>query len=251
MSAAAEAPIVVLVRPQLGENIGKAARAMLNFGLTEMRLVEPRDGWPNPAAGPAAAGADEVLAAAQVYPSTAAAVADCAHVYATTVRKRGVTKPVLAPDAAAREIAGSPGRSAILFGPERSGLETEDVALARTIITVPINPAFPSLNLAQAVILCAYEWSKLAPVLADPGTRLAQPTNDDLLPPAPQAELEDMIAHFERLLDPREYFRPPARAAATRLTLRTMLTKPGWNHLEVRTMRGVLSALEKPPRSKR
>ena len=248
MSEATDRPIIVLVRPQLGENIGKAARAMLNFGLTELRLVEPRDGWPNPEAGPAASGADEVLAGAQVYASVAEAVADCAHVYATTVRKRGVTKPVLTPEAAAREIAGNRGRSAILFGPERSGLETDDVALARTIVTVPVNPAFPSLNLAQAVILCAYEWGKLGPIAGDGTHRLAQPTAEDLLPPAPQEELEDMIAHFERVLEPRDYFRPPTRAAATRRTLRSMLTKPGWNHLEVRTLRGVLSALEKPPR---
>ncbi|OYX15869.1 MAG: rRNA methyltransferase, partial [Sphingomonadales bacterium 32-67-7] len=133
MPERAEPPIVVLVRPQLGENIGKAARAMLNFGLTELRLVNPRDGWPNPDAGPAAAGADRVLEQARVFPTTAEAVADCAHVYATTVRKREVTKPVLTPEVAAREIAAQPGRSAILFGAERSGLETEDVALARTI----------------------------------------------------------------------------------------------------------------------
>ena len=246
----AEPPLIVLVRPQLGENIGKAARAMLNFGLTEMRLVEPRDGWPNPEAGPAASGADEVLAGAQVYPSVAEAVADCAHVYATTVRKRGVTKPVLTPEAAAGEIAGNQGRSAILFGPERSGLETDDVALARTIVTVPVNPAFPSLNLAQAVILCACEWWKHAPGKADPGHRLPQPSADHQLPPAPQEELEAMIAHFEALLEPRGYFRPPSRATATRRTLRSMLTKPGWNHLEVRTLRGVLSALDKPPREK-
>jgi tRNA/rRNA methyltransferase len=231
----AEPPIIVLVRPQLGENIGKAARAMLNFGLVEMRLVAPRDGWPNPAAGPAASGADEVLAGARVYDSTAEAVADCTHVYATTVRKRGVTKPVLTPEIAATEIAGQLGRSAILFGAERSGLETEDVALARAIVTVPINPQFSSLNLAQAVILVAYEWSK---------TRaLVQPTLTEELPPAPQDELEGLIAHFEELLEPKGYFRPPSRATATRRTLRGVLTKPGWNHLEVRTLRGVLSAL--------
>lgn len=233
----ADKPVVVLVRPQLGENIGKAARAMLNFGLVEMRLVSPRDGWPNPSAGPAAAGADIVLEQARVFESLAEATADCAHVYATTVRKRGVTKPVLAPDEAAREVHAQPGRSAFVFGPERSGLETDDVALARAIITVPINPEFGSLNLAQAVILCAYEWSKQA--------ALVQPTVEELLPPAPQHELEGMILQFEALLEPRGYFRPPSRAAATRRTLRNMLTKPGWNHLEVRTMRGVLSALER------
>ena len=158
---AAAPPVIVLVRPQLGENIGKAARAMLNFGLTEMRLVCPRDGWPNPAAGPAASGADSVLAERTVFDTVAEAVADCAHVYATTVRKRGITKPVR--DARAGRRAPStprPGVSAILFGPERSGLDTDDVALARAILTVPINPEFGSLNLAQAVILVAYEWSK-------------------------------------------------------------------------------------------
>jgi tRNA/rRNA methyltransferase len=232
-------PIIVLVRPQLGENIGKAARAMLNFGLTELRLVTPRDGWPNPSAGPAAAGADEVLAGAVVYGSLAEAVSDCSHVYATTVRKRGVTKPVLTPEAAAKEIHGATGRSAIVFGAERSGLETEDVALARAIITVPINPEFASLNLAQAVILCAYEWSK--------GVGLAQPPMEDLLPPAPQADLEGLIGHFESLLEPRDYFFPPERAEPTRLTLRSVLTKAGWNHLELRTLRGVLTSLMRTP----
>ncbi len=231
-------PVIVLVRPQLGENIGKAARAMLNFGLTEMRLVAPRDGWPNPDAGPAAAGADDVLQQAQVFDTLAEAVADCAHVYATTVRKRGVTKPVVTPEQAAREIHGASGRSAIVFGPERSGLETEEVALCRTILTVPINPDFASLNLAQAVILCAYEWSK--------GEGMASPTTEELLPPAPQEELEGMIAQFEGLLDDAGYFFPESRAPATRRTLRNLLTKPGWNHLEVRTLRGVLSSLANP-----
>ena len=237
-------PVIVLVRPQLGENIGKAARAMLNFGLTELRLVSPRDGWPNPSAGPAAAGADEVLAGAIVHDTLADAVADCAHVYATTVRKRGVTKPVLTPESAAREIHANAGhgRSAVVFGPERSGLETDDVALARAIITVPVNPDFASLNLAQAVILVAYEWSK-----GVAQHTLAQPTVEEILPPAPQEELEGMIAHFEAMLGPRDYYLPHSRANASRLNLRNMLTKPGWNHLEVRTMRGVLSALERQP----
>lgn len=233
-------PAIVLVRPQLGENIGKAARAMLNFGLTEMRLVAPRDGWPNPSAGPAASGADIVLDQAKIYDTTAEAVADCTHVYATTVRKRGVTKPVVGPDEAGRAIHSEPGKSAILFGREAAGLETEDVALARTILTVPINPEFGSLNLAQAVILCAYEWSKQA--------ALVQPTQEELLPPAPQGELDGLIAHFERMLEPKGYFFPESRAEATRKTLRTVLTKPGWNHLEVRTLRGVLSSLERKPR---
>ncbi len=230
-------PIIILVRPQLGENIGKAARAMLNFGLTELRLVAPRDGWPNPDAGPAAAGADIVLEQAQVYETLADAIADCAHVYATTVRKRGVTKPVVTPAEAAEEIFRAPGRSAILFGAERSGLETDDVAVARTIITVPINPEFGSLNLAQAVILCAYEWSKLQ--------SLESPTKTDLDPPAPQEELDGMIEQLFNMLEPNGYFLPEDRAPTTRRTLRNLLTKPGWNALEVRTLRGVWRTLSR------
>jgi tRNA/rRNA methyltransferase len=239
-SASPQPPAIVLVRPQLGENIGKAARAMLNFGLTDMRLVAPRDGWPNPSAGPAAAGADLVLERARVFATVAEAVADCAHVYATTVRKRGVTKPVVTPEVAARAIRVAPGPSAILFGPERSGLETADVALAREILTVPINPGFGSLNLAQAVILVAYEWSK--------GAVLASPTIEDILPPAPQEELDGLIGQLEQMLDAKGYFRTDHRRATARRTLRTLLTKPGWNHLEVRTLRGVLSYLERQPR---
>ena len=212
-------PIIVLVRPQLGENIGKAARAMLNFGLTELRLVAPRDGWPNPSAGPAASGADVVLERATVFETTAAAVADCAHVFATTVRKRGVTKPVQTPEQAAADMRAAPGRSAILFGAERSGLDTEDVALARAIVTVPINPEFGSLNLAQAVILLAYEWSK--------GEALVQPTATEALPPAPQEELEGLIAHLDGLLASTSYFEPMERATATRRTLRGVLSALG------------------------
>lgn len=247
-------PVIVLVRPQLGENIGKAARAMLNFGLTELRLVTPRDGWPNPSAGPAAAGADVVLEQARVFATTAEAVADCAHVHATTVRKRGVTKPVIGADEAGRLVLSEAGRHAILFGPERSGLETEDVALARNILTIPINPEFGSLNLAQAVILVAYEWSRIGRELAgaDANSALVQPTTEEVLPPAPQEELDALVAHFEAVLEARDYFRPQARAEVTRRTLRGVLTKPGWNHLEVRTLRGILSTLERgDPRDRR
>ena len=230
-------PAIILVRPQLGENIGKAARAMLNFGLTDLRLVSPRDGWPNPDAGPAAAGADIVLEHARVFESVADATADCAHVFATTVRKRGVTKEVVTPEIAAKEIWSNNDQSAILFGPERSGLETDDVAVARKIITVPINPDFGSLNLAQAVILCAYEWSK--------GTNLASPPTTELDPPAPQAELDGLINELEGMLERSGYFFPEDRVPATKRTLRNLLTKPGWNSLEVRTLRGVLSSLKR------
>ena len=235
-------PVIVLVRPQLGENIGKAARAMLNFGLTELRLVTPRDGWPNPSAGPAASGADIVLEQAQVFDSVAAAVADCPHVYATTVRKRGVTKPVMTPEEAATAIHASAGRTAILFGPERSGLESDDVALARTIITVPINAEFGSLNLAQAVILVAYEWSKRLALASPPETELPEP--------APHEELEGMILQLDAMLEAAHFFYPPDRTPVTKRTLRTLLTKPGWSSQEVRTMRGVLSALAGAKRSK-
>ena len=230
-------PVFVLVRPQLGENIGKAARAMLNFGLTDMRLVAPRDGWPNPAAGPAASGADIVLEKAEVFETVADALADCAHVYATTVRKRGLVKPVVTPEEAAREIHAEQGRTAILFGPERSGLETDDVAIARKILTVPINPDFGSLNLAQAVILVAYEWSK--------HVTLASPPEVDLDPPADQQDLDGLIDHLDSMLEPAGYFFPPDRVPATKRTLRSVLTKPGWNANEIRTLRGVLSTLER------
>lgn len=235
--AAAPPPAIVLVRPQLGENIGKAARAMLNFGLAEMRLVSPRDGWPNPDAGPAASGADIVLENARVYETVADAVADCAFVYATTVRKRGLTKEVVGPEKAAQDTRDRTGRSAILFGPERSGLETDDVALAQTILTVPVNPQFGSLNLAQAVILFAYEWSK-----ASVGEAAAF---DNYEGPAPQGELDGLITQIDTALDAVGYFRVETRAPAARRTLRNMLTRPGFSAKEVRTLRGIITALTK------
>jgi len=209
---------------------------MLNFGLTDLRLVSPRDGWPNPSAGPAASGADIVLERARVFDSVADAVADCPHVYATTVRKRGLAMPVVSPEEAAREIWSSPGPSAILFGAERSGLETEEVALAGKIVTVPVNSGFRSLNLAQAVILIAYEWSK--------GAALAVPTAaDEAEPRAPQAHLEGLIGQLYEALDAADYFHPPDRTAATRNTIRTILTKAGWSAREIQALRGIVRAL--------
>jgi len=234
------APVIVLVRPQLGQNIGKAARAMLNFGLTEMRLVSPRDGWPNPDAGPAASGADVVLSQAQVFESVADAVADCSTIYASTVRRRDLVMPVVDPEAMAAAIASSPARSAILFGPERSGLETEDVAVASHIVTVPINPEFGSLNLAQAVILLAYEWSKQQ--------SLSQPPAKDGEPPAPHAELEGLIDQANAELAAAGYFHPPERMQVTKNTLRTIFTKSGWSSREVKAVRGVIRALAGPKR---
>lgn len=229
------APAIVLVRPQLGENIGKAARAMLNFGLTDLRLVAPRDGWPNPSAGPAASGADEVLANAQVYNSIYEAVADCVYIFATTARKRSLRKPVSCPEAAVAKIRSQAGRSAILFGAERSGLESDDVALARTIISIPVNPSFTSLNLAQAVIVLAYEWLK--------AEGFSQPTITVPDPPAAQAELDGLVERLLDMLDDAGYFFPPERKSTARRTVRSLLTKPAWNAQEVRTMRGILTTL--------
>ena len=234
-------PAIVLVRPQLGENIGKAARAMLNFGLTDLRLVSPRDGWPNPSAGPAASGADVVLEQARVFESVAEAVADCPFVYATTVRKRGLVVPVLSPEEAAREMWANDGPSAILFGAERSGLETDEVAVAGKIITVPVNPEFRSLNLAQAVILIAYEWSK--------GTELAVPTGgEEAEPRAPQAHLEGLVEQLYEALEAADYFHPPNRTPATKNTIRTILTKAGWSAREIQALRGIVRALAEPER---
>jgi tRNA/rRNA methyltransferase len=236
----ANRPVIVLVRPQLGQNIGKAARAMLNFGLTEMRLVAPRDGWPNPDAGPSASGADIVLERASVFERVEDAIADCSLVFASTVRRRDLVMPVLGPDEMADEIHSSSKRSAILFGAERSGLETEEVALAKAIVTVPINPDFGSLNLAQAVILLAYEWSRRA--------GLAVPPLKALEAPALQGELEGLIGQLNSELEAKGYFHPPSRTQATRNTLRTIFTKTGWSSREVKAVRGVIRALVDPPR---
>ncbi len=240
MRAKPQAPIIVLVRPQLGQNIGKAARAMLNFGLTELRLVAPRDGWPNPDAGPAASGADVVLEQAQLFATVEDAIADCSIVYASTVRRRDLVMPVIGPEEMAEAITASTERSAILFGPERSGLETEEVALANAIVTVPINPEFASLNLAQAVILLAYEWSKRS--------ALSQPPAKDLEPTAPQGELDGLIRQLDDELVANGYFHPPSRTQATRNTIRTIFTKTGWSSREVKAVRGIIRALVDPAR---
>jgi tRNA/rRNA methyltransferase len=232
-------PAIILVRPQLGENIGKAARAMLNFGLTDLRLVAPRDGWPNPSAGPAASGADVVLERAQVFDTVAEAIHDIPHVYATTVRKRGLVMPVVAPEEAAREMRTRPERSAILFGAERSGLETDEVAIAGKILTVPINPEFRSLNLAQAVILVAYEWSKHEALMVPTEGNPAEPR-------ATQAQLEGLIGQLDEALDAAGYYHPPDRTPATKNTMRTILTKAGWSNREVQALRGMVRALVNP-----
>jgi tRNA/rRNA methyltransferase len=236
-------PAIVLVRPQLGENIGKAARAMLNFGLTDLRLVAPRDGWPNPSASPAAAGADRVLADARVYPTVQEAIADCRYVYATTVRKRELWKPVVTPEAAGREMRERGFQQAVLFGPERSGLETDEVAIAHAILTVPVNPAFGSLNLAQAVLLVAYEWFKAAD--ATPASQT------DYDPPAAHEALEGLVGHVDGALEAAGYYNVPSRVRSSKRTLRNLLTRPGFNDKEIRTLRGIVHALVEGRRGRR
>lgn len=239
--APAPQPAMVLVRPQLGANIGAAARAMLNFGLTDMRLVSPRDGWPNPDAGPSAAGADVVLARVRVYDTVAEAVADCHYVYATTMRPRRLTKPVLTPQAALAEAAARPSRSAVLFGPERSGLETDDLAAAQAILTVPVNPDFGSLNLAQAVLIAAYEWHRAGD--ATPPVYM-----DNYEGPAAHASVEGLVRHVDDALEAAGYYHVPSRTPTSKRTVRNLFTRPGFSEAEVRTLRGIVSTLIRPRR---
>jgi len=236
-----QAPIIVLAYPQLGENIGKAARAMANFGLTELRLVAPRDGWPNPAAGPAAAGADTVLEQAHVFETAAEALGDLARVFAATVRPREMPLPVILPEEAVAQIAGETGRSGILFGAERAGLDNDTIALADTIVTIPADPEFSSLNLAQAVLICAYEWRK-----ADASVPAVAERRDG--PPATKAEYEGLFAQLESDLEARNYFASPGRKPVQKRTLRAMFQNARLTSPELRTLRGVFRMLTKPPR---
>lgn len=206
---------------------------MLNFGLTEMRLVAPRDGWPNPDAGPSAAGADAVLNGATVHETTADAIADCHFVYATTVRKRGMIKDVVTPAEAARAAAARGGRTAILFGPEATGLDNDDVVRAQAILTVPVNPDFSSLNLAQAVVLTAYEF----------GSADLPPGETTVPDAAPQEEVEGLVGQLIAALADTRYFRTPARNRAAKTTLTNLLMRPGYGSQEIRTLRGIVSAL--------
>ncbi|HEX9700593.1 MAG TPA: RNA methyltransferase [Acidobacteriota bacterium] len=235
-------PSIILVEPQLGENIGMVARAMLNCGLTSLSLVRPRDGWPNPAAEAAAAGANAVLDGASVYASTRDAVAGCRRVYATTARPRGMVKPVLTPRAAARDMRGLQARGAavaLLFGPERSGLTNDDLVLADRVIAVPLNPAFASLNLAQAVLIIGYEWFQAAD--PDPGENLARGVGL----PAARAELLNFLARLERALDAGQFFHPPEKRAVMVRNLRNVFLRGDLTDAELRTLHGVVSALLK------
>jgi tRNA/rRNA methyltransferase len=235
-------PAVVLVEPQLGENVGFAARAMANGGLADLRLVAPREPWPNPRAEAAASGADHVLAAARLFPTVEAAVADLRHLWASTARPRDMVKPLATPrqaGAAMRRLAAAGEPCGVLFGPERTGLRNEHVVLAGAVLTVPLDPGFSSLNLAQAVMLVSYEWfqagleaSELPPERLDRGAR-----------PATAGELQTFVAPHEAQLDAAGFLHPPEKRPLMVQNLRNVFTRAGLTEQEVRTLHGVVRAL--------
>ncbi|MCW0180942.1 RNA methyltransferase [Zavarzinia sp.] len=233
-------PIVILVTPQMGENIGTTARAMANFGLTELRLVAPRDGWPNERAFSAASGADWILQDAKVYPTTAEAVADLTRVYATTARDRDMVKPVVTPRRAAlefRALIDEGQRAGILFGPERTGLENDDIALAHTILSVPTSPRFWSMNLAQAVLLVAYEWHMLDVEVPEKFLRIGQTE------PATQAEVQGLVDHLVTELDEAGFLRPIEKKPSMVRNIVSFIQRAEPTGQDVRTLRGVVRAL--------
>jgi tRNA/rRNA methyltransferase len=236
----AHPPCVVLDKPQLAENIGAVARAMANFGLSELRLVRPRDGWPQPRAWPAASGAESVLEAARVFESLPQAIGDLTLVLATTARPREAVLPVMTPREAAARLAriGAEERSGLLFGGERAGLETADVALCQGIVTIPVDPTRRSLNLAQAVAINAYEWRMTwddrAPENFPPAS-----------PPAPAEALMGFYEQLENELDASGFFHPPEKRESMVRNLRAALGKAGFTNQEVRTLRGVVTALSR------
>ncbi len=235
-------PAVVLSEPQLGENIGACARAMANFGLSDLRLVNPRDGWPNPRAEAMAAQAKPVIDAARVYTSVQSAVAELRLVFATTARDRSMAKPVLTPTAAAlrlREAAAKGTASAILFGNERAGLTNDEVALADCVITIPTAAGFSSLNLGQAVLLIGYEGFRAAD--ATPPERVDHGPDQ----PAPREELIRLFEHLERELESGGFLFPPGNRPGMVRNLRNILHRARLTDQEVRTLRGVIVALAK------
>ncbi|MFZ1479400.1 MAG: RNA methyltransferase [Paracoccaceae bacterium] len=230
-------PVLILVRPQMGENIGGAARAMLNFGLDRMRIVEPRDGWPNPKAVAMASGAGRVLDRAGLFADVATAVADCDFVFATTARGRELVKEVVTPERAmamARAFAAEGKKVGVLFGPERAGLENDDIVQANAIVTVPVNPEFFSLNLAQAVLLLAYEWGRQGTELPASVLELA---GKDL---ADRAEVQSLGDHYEERLEAAGFFFPATKAPAMKTNLRNMWGRLGLTRAEVQTFHGML-----------
>ncbi|MEL7468426.1 MAG: RNA methyltransferase [Pseudomonadota bacterium] len=243
-----DGPYVVLVRPQMGENIGAAARGMWNFGLRRIRIVDPRDGWPNPAAVAMASGAGALLDDARIFPTTAEAVADAQVIYATTARTREMTKRVLTPEAAMVEARGhiDAGRKvAVLFGPERAGLENADVVLADAIISVPVNPAFASLNLAQTVLLMAYEWRRQGD--NTPPERL----EGEQIDPANAQAVGKLFEYLETELDRAGFFFPDNKKPAMTASLENLLRRAALTDPDVRTLWGVIRALADGPRRNR
>jgi tRNA/rRNA methyltransferase len=234
-------PVVILVEPQLGENIGMAARAMGNFGLSRLRIVNPRDGWPNVHARRAASGADHILDNVELFDTVEQAVADCTLLFATTARAHDQAKPVVAPDAAAREIvaqveAGT-GEVGIMFGRERYGLQNEEVALANRIVTFPVNPGFASLNLAQAVLLMGYEWFKLSTAGALP---FAMPEHSE---PASQHQMQAFFDNLIRELDKVEFLRPAEKRETMLVNLRNIFTRMDPTKQDMHTLHGVVMAI--------
>ena len=229
-------PVFVLIRPQMGENIGAAARGMWNFGLDRMRIIAPRDGWPNQKAVAMASGAGRLLDEAQVHETTPDAIADCDYVYATTARPRGLTKLVLTPEAAmqdAQERIAQGQKVAVLFGPERSGMENDDIARANAIISVPVNPEFPSLNLAQCVLLTGYEWRRAeAPA---PDTRI-----DAAGDWAAQIEVEKLATHYEERLEEAGFFFPEHKAENMKMNLRNMWSRMQMTRADVQMLHGMM-----------
>lgn len=242
MMPAGAGPAIVLVRPQLGENIGTAARAMLNCGLTDLRIVNPRDGWPSLQATRAASGADIVIDNARVYDGTEAAIADCERVFATTARPRGMIKPVMTPDAAAAEIRATEAagrRCAILFGAERTGLQNDEVALADTIIEAPLNPAYKSLNLAQAVLLVSWSWFRLGD--ETPETRVELGATR----PATREELLNFFTRLEAALDECGFLFPPDKRPSMVRNIRNMFHRMDPTEQDLRTLHGIVAGLLK------
>src|SRR5713226_1780247 len=233
-------PVVILVEPQLGENIGMAARAMGNFGLTRLRIVNPRDGWPNVSAQRAAAGADHILDHVELFDTVEQAVADLDLLFATTARAHDQAKPVLAPPAAAREIAGhiaDGGKAGILFGRERYGLQNDEVALANRIVTFPVNPGFASLNLAQAVLLMGYEWFKLSTEGALP---FAMPERSER---ASQHQMQAFFENLVRELDKVEFLRPAEKRDTMLVNLRNIFARMEPTKQDMHTLHGVVMAI--------
>ncbi|MBA3519834.1 MAG: RNA methyltransferase, partial [Rhizobiales bacterium] len=238
-------PAIILVEPQLGDNIGAAARAMANFGLADLRLVAPRDGWPSKKARAVASGAVGVLDAARVFDTPEAAVADLNFVYATTARGRDLPKTIVGPREAVGELkarAAQAQATGILFGRERWGLTNEEIALADAIVTFPVNPAFASLNIAQAVLLMSYEWMSAGLDGALPARAVV--TNPDLTP-APKEQLIGLIEQLESALDGRGYFRTPEKKPTMVHNLRAFLQRAGLTTPEIHMLRGVIASLER------